>query len=55
MFKQFDYGSDAANIERYGTAIVPLIVLEKIQQVPIGMFVGKQDDLGDPTDENVVK
>ena len=55
VFKQFDYGTDKDNIAHYGSKIVPLITIDKIKSVPIGMFVGKEDDLGYPTDERVVK
>ena len=51
IFKQYDYGSDAKNIEHYGSAIVPLIIPEMIEKVPIALMIGQHDDLGDPTDE----
>ena len=54
-YKQYDYGSDAENIAHYGSKIVPVIVLESIKHVPISMFVGKEDDLGDPTDNRHVR
>ena len=55
VFKQYDWGSDKANIEHYGTKVVPLITLEKIKKVPVAMFVGLQDPLADPTDTKLVK
>jgi lysosomal acid lipase/cholesteryl ester hydrolase len=55
IFKQYDYGSDAENIKYYGTKNVPVIPLNKIKNVPIGMFVGKNDPLGDPTDDEQVR
>lgn len=54
VFKQYDWGSDSANIDHYGTKIIPLITLEKIKKVPIAFFVGKQDDLADPIDTEYV-
>lgn len=50
VWKQFDYGSDAKNIERYGNAIIPVIPIHEIDTVPIAYFVGEHDDLGDPID-----
>jgi len=50
IYRQFDYGSDKANIARYGNAIIPLIPLWNISKVPIAYFVGLHDDLADPTD-----
>ena len=40
IYKQYDYGSDAENKNHYGTAIVPVIVLEKIQKVKIALMIG---------------
>jgi hypothetical protein len=34
---------------------VPLITLEKIAKVPVGMFVGLQDVLANPTDCGIIK
>lgn len=50
VYRQFDYGSDKANIARYGNAIIPSIPLWNIDKVPIAYFVGLHDDLGDPID-----
>lgn len=49
-FKAFDYGSDSVNKLHYGTRDPPLYPLEKITEVPTAMFVGIEDELGDPTD-----
>lgn len=51
VFRQYDYGSDAANKEKYGSRIVPLIPLSHIsQKLPIALFVGKQDTFADEYD-----
>jgi len=50
VFKKYDYGSDAANIEKYGSKIPPSLNVGDIKKVPIAMFVGLQDDLADPVD-----
>lgn len=50
VFKQYDYGSDEANIKRYGSKTIPVIPLEKIAKVPIAYFCGLHDDLADPID-----
>ena len=49
-FKLFDYGSDRANKEVYGSKTVPPIPIEDIKKVPIAYLVGALDDLGDPID-----
>ena len=38
------------NEEKYHQKTPPEIELSKIANLPIAMFVGKEDDLGDPTD-----
>jgi pimeloyl-ACP methyl ester carboxylesterase len=48
-FAQFDYEA-TKNKEMYGQYSPPLIDLTKIQGVPIALYVGLQDPLGDPTD-----
>lgn len=53
-FKQYDYGNDADNIKHYGSTTVPKIDLGKLTTVPVGLFVGKEDDLGSPTDTRIV-
>ena len=51
-FQLFDWGSKKLNREHYhGSDEPPQINLTEIATVPIAMFVGNQDDLGDPTDE----
>lgn len=55
VFKQYDWGSDSANTAHYGSPTIPLLTLERIQNVPIGMFVGLQDPFADPTDTRYVK
>ena len=55
IFREYDYGSDQANIDHYGSKTIPLINLAKIAKVPVAMFVGLQDDLADPTDCRNVK
>ena len=45
----YDYGK-AVNIEKYGQSTPPLVDLSKITEVPVAMFVGTADDLGDTTD-----
>lgn len=40
-FKKFNYGSDQANIETYGTSDVPELDLDKISDdLPIALFNG---------------
>jgi len=55
VFRQFDYGSDDANIQVYGTNIPPVLDIADIEWVHIAMFVGAQDDLADITDTRSVK
>ena len=43
----YDYGKDK-NLVKYGQEKPPSIDLTQIKDVPIAMFVGKQDDLGTP-------
>ena len=55
VFREFDYGTKNLNTNHYGQNFAqtpPLIDLTKIstQDVPIAMFVGKQDPLATPTD-----
>lgn len=49
-WKQFDYGSDAKNTARYGSAIIPVIPIHQIDRVPIAYFVGEHDELANPID-----
>jgi len=46
---KYDYG-EKGNLQRYGTAEPPTFHLHNIDQVPIGMFVGKKDVLAVPAD-----
>jgi len=46
----FDWGSKSINNQKYGQDTPPIVFLNKITDVPIAMFVGKEDDLGDVTD-----
>mmetsp|Transcript_18890 Transcript_18890/g.16737 ORF Transcript_18890/g.16737 Transcript_18890/m.16737 type:complete len:387 (+) Transcript_18890:34-1194(+) len=48
-FQYYDYGK-AENAKKYGTETPPLIDLSNISGVPISMFVGTTDLLGDPED-----
>ena len=47
---KYDYGSAALNQAHYGRDTPPILPFESIHKVPIGLFVGKQDDFADPTD-----
>lgn len=53
-FAYFDYGSQK-NLEKYGTTTPPLINLDTISGVPIALFVGNTDLLGDPKDNEWLK
>lgn len=55
VFKKYDYGTDARNIQIYGTATPPMLKFENIKNVPIALFVGLQDTWGDPTDIHTFK
>jgi hypothetical protein len=46
----YDWGSNAKNMEKYGQDTPPLVDLTSITEVPVAMFVGLEDDLGDPSD-----
>lgn len=46
----YDWGSKQINHQKYGQDTPPEIDLGKIASVPVAMFVGTQDDLGDVTD-----
>lgn len=53
VYKQYDYGSDKANILRYGSKVVPSLHLDQISKdLPIALFYGKEDDLADEKDVN---
>ncbi|TNV78929.1 hypothetical protein FGO68_gene5820 [Halteria grandinella] len=47
-FLRYDFGT-AINQQKYGQSTPPEYPLEKIN-VPVGMFVGLEDELGDPED-----
>ena len=50
-WKQYDYGSDAANIAVYGSKVVPQMDLEKISKdLPIYLYSGEEDPLADVKD-----
>lgn len=49
-FQKFDFGSSWSNKSAYGQKSPPNIPLNEVEAVPIAMFVGKYDTLGDPTD-----
>ena len=55
FFREFDYGNDKDNTAHYGSFTIPDIDLGKITQIPVGLFVGKEDDLGSPADTRIVK
>ena len=46
----FDWGSKSLNKQKYGQETPPIVHLNTITDVPIAMFVGTEDDLGDVTD-----
>lgn len=45
----FDWGAKV-NRQKYGQETPPIVNLNTIKDVPIAMFVGAEDDLGDETD-----
>lgn len=49
-YQLYDWG-EKRNLEKYHQKTPPEIDLTKIANLPIAMFVGSADDLGDPTDE----
>ena len=48
-FQEYDYGAKE-NEKRYGQKTPPEIDLTTLSKVPIGLFAGKDDELGDPVD-----
>ncbi len=48
-FRYYDYGEEKNN-EEYGQAHPPLIDLKEIKKVPIGLVVGKGDQLATKED-----
>lgn len=55
LFNKFDYLDAAVNQQKYGQPTPPVVDLTKISKVPIGMFVGKKDPLGDPQDTQFLR
>lgn len=53
----FDYGDEAKNIERYGSARVPTISMKGLKhlKVPVSLFVGTHDILSTPEDDRKIK
>jgi len=50
-FVLFDWGSSTLNQQHYGQITPPIVDLKNIKgEVPVAMFVGKDDDLGDVID-----
>lgn len=45
-FQKFDYG-EILNMQIYGQITPPVIPIEKITDVPVALFVGKEDELAD--------
>lgn len=50
LFLRYDWGSDAANLLKYGQTTPPSYTFEKIHGVPIAMLSGSLDLLADPRD-----
>ncbi len=48
-FAKYDYGKKE-NMKRYGQETAPEFDLTKISKVPIGLFIGGEDELADPED-----
>ena len=49
-FYLYDWGSKSNNQARYGQDTPPIVDLTQIHDLPMAMFVGSVDDLGDLTD-----
>jgi len=49
QFKAYDYGSASSNNAHYGQSTPPVWDLKRVR-VPIRLFAGASDELGDPTD-----
>lgn len=52
-FQKFDYGEE--NMQHYGQDTAPELDISRINQVPIGMFVGMQDVAANYLDNRWVK
>ena len=50
----YDWGSASLNQQHYGQSTPPNVDLGKIK-VPVAMFVGTHDELGDPKDNQWAK
>lgn len=46
----YDWGSDQLNLQKYGQKTPPEVDLRQIKSIPISMFVGTADDLGNTID-----
>lgn len=46
----YDWGTKAENQKHYKQDYAPTIDLTRVDNIPIGMFVGSKDDLGDSND-----
>eukprot|EP00356_Strombidium_inclinatum_P013705 CAMPEP_0170494038 /NCGR_PEP_ID=MMETSP0208-20121228/14408_1 /TAXON_ID=197538 /ORGANISM="Strombidium inclinatum, Strain S3" /LENGTH=223 /DNA_ID=CAMNT_0010770027 /DNA_START=715 /DNA_END=1389 /DNA_ORIENTATION=+ len=46
----YDFGSEQANMQAYGTPSPKRYDLSTITDVPVAMFVGREDPVADPTD-----
>lgn len=55
VFNKFDYGDVWTNHLHYGHPTPPDIPIQGISKVPIAMFVGKVDPLGDPLDTRFLR
>lgn len=52
-FKKYDFGSEEANQEHYGTSVPPAYDLNNVK-VPVALFVGDKDDLACVEDVTVL-
>jgi gastric triacylglycerol lipase len=53
-FRKFDYGSPEANMKHYNSTTPPKYDISKVD-VPVSLFVGTEDKLGDVTDARRLK
>ena len=54
-FRYFDFGGSRKNLEEYGQDTPPEINISDITDVPVAMFVGRQDDLANLKDNRWLK
>ena len=54
-FRYFDFGGKRKNLEEYGQETPPEINISDITDVPVAMFVGRQDDLANLKDNRWLK